>query len=248
MERWALVSGATSGIGWSTALALAQDGFSILATGRRPERLADLKSKIESSGQKMIGAVLDVRDAAAVQALANEHARLPIEILVNNAGLARGVEKFQDAKLEDWDQMFDTNVKGLLAMTRAFLPKMLDRKKGHVINIGSVAGKWVYPGGAVYCATKFAVRALSEGLRLDLLGSPIRVTNIEPGMVETEFSKVRFGDEDRAKSVYKGLKPLTAEDIAECVVWSARRPAHVNIQEMVIFPTAQASVRDVWRE
>jgi 3-hydroxy acid dehydrogenase/malonic semialdehyde reductase len=166
----------------------------------------------------------------------------PIEVLVNNAGLSRGLDKIQEGLLSDWEEMIDTNVKGLLYVSRAVLPGMVEREAGHVINIGSIAGSEVYPGGSVYCATKFAVRALSRGLRLDLCGTPIRVSEIAPGMVETEFSRVRFhGDAERADKVYRGLDPLTPDDIAEAAVWCATRPAHVNISEMIVMPTAQAS-------
>lgn len=171
-----------------------------------------------------------------------------LDVLINNAGLARGTDKVFEASIEDWNEMLDTNVKGLLYLTRALLPNFIKNKRGHVINLGSVAGRWVYPGGSVYCASKFAVRAISEGMRLDLLGTPIRVTNIEPGMVETEFSEVRFRDKKKAKAVYQGFEPLMASDIAECAWWSLSRPPHVNIQELVVFPTAQASVASVHRK
>ena len=168
---------------------------------------------------------------------------------MNNAGLARGVAPLYEGALPDWDEMIDVNVKALLATTRAVVPWMLKRQTGHVINIGSIAGHEAYPGGNVYCSTKFAVRALSRGLKMDLSGTPIRVTSIDPGLVETEFSIVRFkGDSERARKPYEGLVPLTGEDIAEAVVWSASRPAHVNIAEMIVFPTAQSSSTMVYRE
>ncbi len=165
-----------------------------------------------------------------------------VSVLVNNAGLAKGVEPVHQSDVADWDTMIDTNIKGLLYVTRAVLPRMVARKSGHVVNIGSVAGRWVYPGGAVYSATKFAVRAISDSIRMDVMGTGVRVTNIEPGMSETEFSEVRFGDSDKSKAVYRGMKPLSPDDIADTVSWCVSRPAHVNVQELVIFPTDQAGV------
>lgn len=242
--RWAVISGASSGIGWATAEQLAGAGWNLVLLARRKDRLEALKKKLKCEVQTF---VLDVQSKAACEKLAGELKGVSVEALINNAGLAKGVARMQDAETADWDVMIDTNVKGLLYLTRALLPGMIERKKGHIVNVGSVAGRWVYPGGGVYCATKFAVRALSEGLRMDLLGTPVRVTNIEPGMVETEFSEVRLGDAERAKAVYRGLKPLSAADIAESIVWSLSRPAHVNIQEMVIFPTDQAAIQLVNR-
>ena len=187
---------------------------------------------------------LDVRDQAAVaRALGGLPERwAPIDVLLNNAGLSRGLDKLQEGKIQDWDEMIDTNLKGLLYVTRAVTPGMVARGRGHVINMGSIAGHEIYPNGNVYCATKFAVVTLSKGLRLDLVGTGVRVTCVDPGMVETEFSLVRFrGDAPRAEKVYQGFQPLTAADIAETVVWCATRPPHVNIEDIVIFPTAQAS-------
>jgi NADP-dependent 3-hydroxy acid dehydrogenase YdfG len=218
--RWALITGATSGIGEATAFELAAHGINLIVTGRRLERLKKLKSEIELKNKvKVITHILDVRDAKAVQELEKITELEEVDVLINNAGLAVGTERVAQAKLSDWDTMIDTNVKGLLYVTRTVLPFMLRRGQGHVVNVGSVAGRWVYPGGAVYCASKFAVRALSEGIRMDLNGSPIRVSNIEPGMVSTEFSEVRFGDHEKAKAVYKGMTPLKAKDIAETVYW-----------------------------
>lgn len=252
MEKWALVTGATSGIGWATCEALAKQGYSILATGRRPERLDELKKHLTKtvSTVQFQGATFDVSDRFEVSEFIKEQkSRLEkVEVLVNNAGLAKGVEKMQDANLDDWEVMIDTNIKGLLFMTRALLPLMLQKNAGHIVNLGSVAGRWTYPGGGVYCASKFAVRALSEGLRMDLLGSKIRVTNIEPGMVNTEFSLVRFEDKQKADKVYEGMTPLEAKDIAETIAWCVSRPAHVNIQELVIYPTDQAHVGQVARK
>lgn len=252
MAKWALVTGATAGIGWATSMALAAQGFSILATGRRYEKLQELEKSLKSkfpSVQVKIAA-FDVSDRFEVsEFLKAEAAVLPeIEVLVNNAGLAKGVDKLQEGSLDDWETMIDTNVKGLLFITRGILPFMVRKSSGHIVNLGSVAGRWTYAGGGVYCATKFAVRALSEGLRRDLLGTKIRVTNIEPGMVNTEFSFVRFNDQARADKVYEGMTPLRAEDIAETIAWCVARPAHVNIQELVIYPTDQAHVDHVARK
>jgi len=251
MEKWALITGATAGIGWATAMALAGQGYGVFATGRRYEKLQELekaiKAKFPSVPVKI--ASFDVSDRFEVSEFLKAHSIeiAQIEVLVNNAGLAKGTDKMQDASLDDWEVMVDTNIKGLLFMTRGILPHMVQRNSGHIVNLGSVAGRWTYPGGGVYCATKFAVRALSEGLRMDLLGTKIRVTNIEPGMVHTEFSLVRFEDQNKADKVYEGMTPLRAEDIAETIAWCVARPAHVNIQELVIYPTDQAHVGQIAR-
>lgn len=250
-QKWALITGASSGIGEATAKALAQQGYSLLLTARRKDRLEalakDLMSKYQP--QEFLAVGLDVTNPSDVDDFfKNEMGTLAkVEVLINNVGLAAGVDKVQDSKIQDWDLMIDTNIKGLLAMTRGILSHMVGKKSGHIVNLGSVAGRWTYPGGAVYCATKFAVRALSEGLRMDLLGTGIRVTNIEPGMVNTEFSVVRLGDQQKADQVYAGMTPLSAEDIAETIAWCIARPAHVNIQELVIYPTDQAHVGQVFR-
>lgn len=246
----ALVTGATSGIGKATALALAKAGYDLHLIGRREERLQEVAEEVGRLGRVARVCVLDIRDRGAVDDFFQSEgsALSELEVLVNNAGLAKGVEKMQEARQADWDEMLDTNVKGLLAFTRGVLPHLVKKKKGHIVNLGSVAGRWIYPGGAVYCASKFAVRAITEGLRMDLAGTGIRVTNIEPGMVETEFSLVRLGDEKAAAKVYEGMKPLSAEDIADCVLWALQRPAHVNIQELVVFPTDQAAVGQVHRQ
>jgi 3-hydroxy acid dehydrogenase/malonic semialdehyde reductase len=240
----ALVTGASSGIGRATAEALAERGVDVVLTGRRNSRLEECSSELTAKyGIVAQSLCFDISDRTATEEALHSIDLARLSILINNAGLALGTTPFQDADVDDWERMIDTNVKGLLYVTRRCLPHMLASGRGHVVNLGSVAGRWVYSGGAVYCATKFAVRALSEGLRFDLLGSPIRVTNIEPGMVETEFSEVRFqGDSGRAKKVYDGMRPLVARDIAETVAWCLERPAHVNIQELVIYPTDQASV------
>ena len=241
-----VITGATSGFGEATARLLAKrwPECTLLLTGRRRERLDALVKEI---GEKRAsGFCFDVRDRAACEEFARNAG--PVQVLINNAGLAAGLDSFQEAKVEDWENMIDTNLKGLLYVTRALVPGMIARREGHIVNMGSIAGHVMYPKGHVYAATKFAVKALNEGLRMDLLGSNVRVTSIDPGMAETEFSVVRFkGDEEKAKSVYKGMRPLTGEDIAECIAWSLERPAHVNIQEIVVMPTDQASPRDVHR-
>lgn len=241
--KLALVTGATSGIGEATARQLAQRGCRLIITGRRSDRLKKLKSELAASVEVQ-DLCFDIRDRSECEATYKAHRELfsKVDFLINNAGLAKGVEPIPKANIDDWETMIDTNIKGLLFVTRLVLPHMIDRKMGHIVNLGSVAGRWVYPGGGVYCATKHAVLALSEGMRMDLVGTPIRVTNIEPGRVETEFSIVRLEDEGAAKRVYQGMTPLTANDIAECIVWCLDRPAHVNVQEMVIYPTDQAAI------
>ncbi len=241
----ALITGATSGIGKATAFAFAKEGCSLILTGRRTERLTEVGEEIKKRFKTdYIALPLDVRDRQAVNAAIDG---LPefwqsIDILVNNAGLARGLSKIHEADVDDWEQMIDTNIKGLLYVTRAVVPGMVKRGRGDVVNIGSIAGHEVYPGGNVYCATKHAVDALTKGLRIDLVDTPIRVSSVDPGMVETEFSIVRFkGDVERAKNVYKGFQPLTAEDIAETILFIVTRPPHVQIADVIIFPTAQAS-------
>lgn len=243
----ALITGASSGIGRATALALAHAGFDIFALARRQERLDELCAEIRGIGRQARALAVDIRDRTAVTEALTPELVGDVSVLVNNAGLARGTEKLQDADPADWDEMFETNVKALLTVTRLVLPSMIARKRGHIVNIGSVAGRWVYPGGAVYCASKFAVRALSEGLRMDTLGTGIRVTNIEPGMVHTEFSKVRFGSEAASDRVYARMTPLTGEDIARTITWCVQQPPHVNIQELVIYPTDQAAIGLVHR-
>jgi 3-hydroxy acid dehydrogenase / malonic semialdehyde reductase len=246
------ITGASSGIGLACAEAFAKEGARLLLCARRIDKL---NAEVEAIKEKYRVIThtfeLDVRDQQSVQAAIDS---LPaewreIDILVNNAGLSRGLDKFQDASLTDWEEMLDTNVKGLLYVTRAVLPGMLERKRGHIVNIGSIAGHEVYPKGHVYCASKHAVDAITKGLRMDLVDTPLRVTTIDPGMVETEFSIVRFhGDAERAASVYKGLKPLLPQDVADTVVWSCSRPSHVQIGEIILFPTSQASAAVVHRE
>lgn len=250
MAKWAIVTGATAGIGTSTSLLMAKNGWNLILTGRRDQRLKEISNNIQEKFAVSVETLcFDVSDRKACESVFAEHKDTfsKASVLVNNAGLARGVDKIQDANIDDWDEMIDTNVKGLLYMTRLAIPHLKQNQPAHIVNIGSVAGRWAYPGGGVYCSTKFAVRAISEGLRMDLNGENIRVTNISPGLVETEFSKVRLRDDEKAEAVYQGLDALTPEDIAECVSWSIERPAHVNIQEMVVYPTAQASVTQVHR-
>ena len=239
-----LITGASSGIGMATARAFAKMGHSLLLVARRKERLEALSKELSQMFKiAVVTYPLDVRSRKEVEAFSVSQAAYldRVEVLVNNAGLAKGLDGIQTGNPDHWDTMLDTNVKGLLYMTRAVLPYFLKAKRGHIINMGSVAGRWLYPKGNVYSASKRAVSALTEGMRLDLNGTGIRVTEISPGMVETEFSEVRLDDKAKAKTVYAGLTPLSAEDIAECIVWAAVRPSHVNIQEIVIYPTDQAS-------
>ena len=239
------ITGASAGIGAATALAFAAEGARLLLAARRPGRLAEVASRALQQGAPSVHSIdLDVRDHRAVQ---NAIDGLPpewseIDILVNNAGLSRGLDKLYLGKIEDWEEMIDTNVKGLLYVTRSVVPGMVVRGRGHVISLGSTAGELSYPNGAVYCGTKAAERAINDGLRQDVLGTPIRVTSVDPGMVETDFSLVRFhGDTERAAKVYKGVQPLTAEDIADVIVWAASRPAHVNIARVLLTPVQQAN-------
>jgi NADP-dependent 3-hydroxy acid dehydrogenase YdfG len=239
------ITGASSGIGAATANAFAAEGGRLLLAARRLDRLEASRDKLLNAGAADVYTfALDVSDAAMVE---NVLATLPeawraIDVLVNNAGLSRGLDKLYEGKLEDWDEMIDTNVKGLLYVTRAVVPGMVKRGRGHVVNMGSTAGEITYPNGAVYCATKAAERAINDGLREDLLGTPVRVTSVDPGMVETEFSEVRFhGDSAKAAKVYQGLTPLAPEDIADAIVWAVTRPAHVNIARITMTTIDQAN-------
>lgn len=246
----ALITGATSGIGKACAYKLAEEGANLILTGRREARLLELQDDLEAKyGVGVCALCFDLSQKEETLNLLKDYSEKlsKLDILINNAGGAHGADPFDKSSIEDWEIMIDINIKGLLYITRFVVPLMKNKKSGHIVNLGSVAGRWVYPNGSVYCATKHAVRAISEGLRADLVGQNIRVTNIEPGMVETEFSVVRLKDENKAKAVYKGMTPLTASDIAESILWSLKRPGHVNIQEMVIFPTEQASVFQVHR-
>jgi len=251
-KQTVFITGASSGIGRAAAIAFAKEGCDLLLCARRLNKLEELKREIYSVNHDINIHVfeLDVRDQKAVHNTLStlpEHWRV-IHILVNNAGLSRGLDKFQDALLSDWEEMLDTNVKGLLYVSKEIVPGMIIRGKGHIINIGSIAGHEVYPKGNVYCASKFAVDAITKGMRMDLVDTPLRITTIDPGLVETEFSKVRFhGDEEKAAQVYKTIKALQPEDIADAIVWSASRPAHVQVAEIILFPTAQASAAVVHR-
>jgi 3-hydroxy acid dehydrogenase/malonic semialdehyde reductase len=241
----ALITGATSGIGKSAAIEFAKNGYDVIITGRRQERLSELKELlIKVYSVKVLDLCFDVRNAnqveIAIDSLPAEFKK--IDVLVNNAGLAAGLSSIQDGKLSDWDQMIDTNIKGLLYVTKQVVTLMIQNKKGHIINVGSIAGKEAYANGNVYCATKHAVDALNKTMRIDLLPHGIKVSSVNPGMVETEFSIVRFnGDEERAKKVYENVIPLKPEDIAETIYWMASRPAHVNINDVIIMPTIQAN-------
>jgi NADP-dependent 3-hydroxy acid dehydrogenase YdfG len=244
-DRVAVVTGASSGIGEATARGLAQAGFRMVLGARREDRLMAVARELGGRGLP-----LDVRDRASIQAfvdaIAAEYGQ--VEILINNAGLAAGLQPLAEGSDDDWVQMMETNVLGLLRVTKAMLPLLRRAPRAHIVNLGSVAGFEVYPGGVGYTASKHAVRAVTRTLRLELMGEPIRVTEIEPGMVETEFSLVRFkGDRERAAAVYKGMKPLTGADVADCIVWVVTRPAHVNVDELVVRPIAQATTRDVAR-
>ena len=247
MNRKALITGATSGIGRATALRLAREGYDIIATGRRAERRAALQHDIESAGGRCTALTFDVRSEEEVRRALEPLER--IDLLVNNAGLAAGLEHIDRGDTRDWDAMIDTNVKGLLYVTRVIAPKMVAAGGGHIINIGSIAGTEPYENGAVYCASKHAVHAISQSMRADLLSAGIKVTEIRPGMVETEFSLVRFhGDREAADRVYDGVEPLTGDDIAEAIAWAAQLPAHMNVNDMVLMPTQQAGAYYTYRK
>jgi len=245
------ITGASSGIGAACAQAFAREGARLILSARRKDRLDTIARRLIADHAVHIHTMeLDVTNKNRVEEVFSS---LPpkwraIDILVNNAGLSRGLNKLHEGSTRDWDEMIDTNIKGLLYVTRAVLPGMVERNSGHVINIGSIAGHQTYPNGNVYCATKFAVDGLTQALKMDLLGTAVRVTSVDPGLVETEFSIVRFrGDESRAKTVYQNLQPLTPEDIADAVVFCATRPPHVQVAEIVVMPTAQASPMMVHR-
>ena len=244
MNKIVLITGATSGIGLGCARKFAENGDKVILTGRKEQRLAEICKELESKGAKVLTLAFDVRDREKAKKYIDN---LPeewqeIDVLVNNAGLALGLEPEYEGDFDDWETMIDTNIKGLLTMTRIVVPGMMKRNRGHIINIGSVAGDAAYAGGNVYCATKAAVKALSDGLRIDIAGTAIRVTNLKPGLVETNFSNIRFhGDTGRAANVYKGIKPLTGDDIADVAVYAANAPEHVQIAEVLILATHQAS-------
>lgn len=247
----ALVTGATSGIGKCTAEEFAKHNYNIIITGRRNDRLQEFKKELEEKYKvKVYTACFDIRKLSEVEsAISNLPGEFKeIDVLVNNAGLAAGLAPIQDGNVDHWERMIDTNIKGLLFVTKCVSKLMIERKKGHIINVGSIAGKEAYPNGNVYCGTKHAVDALNKGMRIDLLPHNIKVSAVNPGMVETEFSIVRFdGDESRAKKVYEGFEPLRPEDIAETIFWISNRPAHVNINDVIIMPAAQANSTTVKR-
>jgi len=250
MEKIIMITGATAGFGRATAVKFASNGYNVIVTGRRKDRLDELEKDLSEFNIKVLKLNFDVRNreetVKAIETLPSGWKN--IDILVNNAGLASGLSHIDDGDADDWDRMIDTNVKGLLYVTRAVSPLMVSRKKGHIFNISSIAGKEVYENGNVYCASKHAVDALSKAMRIDLLKHNIRVTNIAPGMAETEFSIVRFkGDSEKADAVYKGVDPLTAGDIAEVIYFCATLPVHVCINDLVITPTQQANVTNVAR-
>lgn len=251
MKKIALITGATSGIGEACARKFAEGGYNLILTARRAEKLAEIKTQLEAKGTKVRTLVFDVRDAeAAKQAIGSlESEWRTIDVLINNAGLALGLEKEYEGDPEDWNTMIDTNIKGLLTMTRLIVPAMIERNDGHVINIGSVAGDAAYAGGNVYCATKAAVKTITDGLRIDVAESAVRVTNVKPGLVETNFSNVRFhGDNARAENVYKGIVPLTGADIADVAFYAASAPKHVQIAEVLVLATHQGSGSVIHRE
>ena len=244
MNKIVLITGATSGIGLACARKFAENGDKLIITGRNECLLADIKKELTQKGAEVLTLVFDVRDRekakSSITALPAEWKN--IDVLVNNAGIALGLEPEFEGDYDDWETMIDTNIKGLLTMTRLIVPGMVERNSGHIINVGSVAGDAAYAGGNVYCATKAAVKALSDGLRIDVAKTAIRVTNLKPGLVETNFSNIRFhGDTDRAANVYKGIQPLTGDDIADVAVYASNAPAHVQIAEVLILATHQAS-------
>jgi len=252
MKKTVLITGATSGIGLSCARIFAKNNFNIIITGRRKERLGKISQEVaEEFGVEVKTLSFDIRQKDlvfdAVDKLKGQG--INIDILINNAGLASGLNTLQDGDIDDWEKMIDTNIKGLLFMSRAVLPMMINNESGHIINIGSIAGKEVYPNGNVYCGTKHAVDAITKGMRIDAVKHGIKVSQLAPGAVETEFSVVRFhGDKQKADSVYKGFQPLTPDDIADAVFYVANTPKHVNINDMVIMPTAQASAVVIHKE
>ncbi len=247
----ALITGASSGIGRACAGVFAREGADMILAARRKDRVKRLSTSMERRyGTRVLPLTLDVRDRAAVEDAVQN---LPpswakIDVLVNNAGLSRGQDPLHNGRVDDWEEMLDTNVKGLLYVSRAVLPGMVKRRRGHVVNLGSVAGHEVYPGGNVYCASKHAVDALTRGMLMDLVDTPVRVSTVDPGLVETEFSVVRFhGDRERAKAPYQGMKPLKGQDVAEAILFCVTRPPHVNVNQLRIMPTAQASATMVHR-
>ena len=236
-----LITGATSGIGEACARRFARGGYRLVLTGRNEEKLNALREELAAAGAEVVTLAFDVRDREAATVALTSLKEAP-DVLINNAGLALGLEKEYEGSYDDWDTMIDTNIKGLLTVTRTVVPRMVERGSGHIINIGSVAGDAAYANGNVYCATKAAVKALSDGLRIDLAETPLRVTNVKPGLVETNFSRTRFhGDQQRADNVYRGIKPLTGDDIADVCFYAAEAPAHVQIAEVLVLATNQAN-------
>lgn len=244
MNKIVLITGATSGIGLGCAKKFAENGDKVILTGRNEQRLTEIRKELTDQGAEVLTLAFDVRDREKAKKYIDD---LPeewkqIDVLVNNAGLALGLEPEYEGNLDDWETMIDTNIKGLLLTTRLIVPGMVERNSGHIINIGSVAGDAAYAGGNVYCATKAAVKALTDGLRIDVANTAIRVTNLKPGLVETNFSNIRFhGDTERASKLYTGIKPLTGDDIADVAVYAANAPEHVQIAEVLILATHQAS-------
>lgn len=252
MSRTVVVTGASSGIGEACARTFAAAGDRLVLVARRADRLTTLVEELaDVHGTESLAVALDVRDRDAVTAAlgARPDTWSDVDVLVNSAGLAAGFARFQDADPDDWDRMLTTNVQGVLSVTRALLDGMIARGSGHVVNIGSIAGRVAYPRGAVYCASKAALDRITSGMRIDLLGTGVRVSTVDPGMVETEFSLVRFdGDEERAANLYAGLRPLSAQDVADAVLWVVDRPPHVVVADMMLLPLAQASVEHLHRE
>lgn len=247
ITSYILITGASSGIGEATALRLAKAKKSLILCARRKQKLDALKKEcLKLGAADVICLSMDVTKPAVLKTFLKQNPKVKVHTLINSAGLAQGTELIQSANLSDWDAMIDTNIKGLMYTTRTVLEHII-AEKGHIVNLGSVAGHLVYEGGAVYCATKFAVGAFNDGLRMDLKGTGVRVTNIAPGMVNTEFSLVRLGSKQKADAVYQDMMPLSATDIADSILWCLNQPAHVNIQELVIYPTDQASVGQVVR-
>ena len=250
-RKTALITGATSGIGEACARRFANGGYNLIITGRTADKLETLKAEFEALGVDVLALAFDVCDRESTrQAVASiPESFKPIDVLINNAGLARGLEPEYEGSFQDWDEMIDTNIKGLLNMTRLVVPEMVSLNHGHVINIGSVAGDAAYAGGGVYCATKAAVKALTDGLRIDVAHTKVRVTNLKPGLVETNFSNIRFhGDNERAENVYKGITPLTGADIADVAFYAASAPKHVQIAEVLILATHQANGSTIHRQ
>lgn len=250
VKLFTVITGASSGIGQATAVLMSKNKKSLIICARRKDKLNDLKKECLKNGSpEIIVLNFDIKTKIGLKIFKDfliKNSEIKIENLINSAGLAKGSELAQQAQISDWDDMIDTNVKGLMTVTRLLLDRVI-KESGHIVNLGSVAGRIVYEGGAVYCATKFAVRAFSDGLRMDLKGTKVRVTNIEPGMVNTEFSRVRLGTQQKADLVYQDMMPLSATDIADAILWCLNQPRHVNIHELVIYPTDQASVGQVVR-